>query len=177
MRSHLKKIGIFLTYWIFFINFFFFIFMAFFDSTLIFDSIILISTTITFFFLAIGKIKQLLTKEDFVNLIILSIALCLCFQSLILNIDRSRSFYALSWVSQGKVLVKSDGGFDLRGVMSSESTNLEAINQRLVEQESRGLIEISNDEVRLTKVGIVLFVFAEKIADIYDLQGWNQNRK
>ena len=109
-------------------------------------------------------------------MIIFSVALCLCFQSIILNVDRSRSFYVLSWINEGKVLVKTDGDYYLSGVVSSEGASLDSIKQRLVEQNDRGLIEIKGNKVILTKLGTLFFISAEKLANLYNLQGWKLNR-
>ena len=176
MKSQLNKYKYFFVYWIFSVNLILYTSNLFFDSTLIFDMILGISALITFVFLIFCRINKLLVKEESLTLIIFSLALCLCFQSIILNVDRSRSFYVLSWINQGKVLVKNDGDYYLSGVVSSERESLDAIKQRLVEQRDRGLIEIKGDRVVLTKLGTFFYISAEKLAYLYDLKGWKLNR-
>ena len=111
------------------------------------------------------------------HLLILVIAALLIFQfteTTILNIDRSRSYYVLSWVD--KDLVKMSGAsYDLSKIHSSEKLDLVGIQQRLSEQLSRGLIEISNSDVKVTASGSFIVKLSNLLADIFKLDGWRKN--
>jgi hypothetical protein len=93
----------------------------------------------------------------------------------LVNIDRSRSFYVLSWVDRGLVS-NVDGKFDLSRVMSDEKWNLKGIESRFFEQISRGLITSQGPRYRLTKMGFVYLKFAEISADIFKLKNWESNK-
>ncbi len=96
-------------------------------------------------------------------------------QNIYLNIDRSRSFYVLSWISKGEI-ISTTKGLDLQNVKSTEAENKSAILQRIVEQKSRGLIKKEKNTYKLTEKGNLILNFSELIGKIYDLRGWKMNR-
>lgn len=93
----------------------------------------------------------------------------------VLNIDRSRSFYVLSWVGDGSVRV-DDGRLNLDDVASPEKLNVAGIQERIDEQLNRGLIELKAKTYLLTPKGKLLLTASNKIATFYDLTGWFKNR-
>jgi hypothetical protein len=94
----------------------------------------------------------------------------------LVNIDRSRSFYLLAWVGDSKV-IENDSGLDLSMVLSSEIRNIDAINVRLNEQISRGLVSQSGSEYRLTNLGKVYLLMSNVVADWFKLENWKVNSK
>jgi hypothetical protein len=100
-------------------------------------------------------------------------------QYTVLAIDRSRSFYVLSWVDQGwfnysqnslRLTSKSNPqGIDL------DKNNLEPIEQRIEEQISRKLIKIDGNEIHLTFFGKTTLIISEKTALIFNLKNWQAN--
>jgi len=94
----------------------------------------------------------------------------------LVNIDRSRSFYLLAWTDQGKVR-ESSLQLDLGMVMSKENQNIEAIEKRLYEQVSRGLISINDNVYYLTDSGKVYLFISSNLANWFDLQNWKLNSK
>jgi hypothetical protein len=148
-----------------------------FPSTLIFDQIFLIS------FLNIALYLTLVhksTKIDFDKTVaIISLGLFLMFvnQTFILNVDRSRSTFVLSWVERGYVSSNSTGGFLLEGILSKENSNELGTIQRLRENIDRGLISVQGEKVQLTLAGSLLLQICEGTANLFDLQGWKTNSK
>ena len=97
-------------------------------------------------------------------------------QDTVLNIDRSRSFYLLGWVSQDSVRYK-DGELDLSAVKSTEKFSIPEISVRLNEQISRGLVFIDSNKVTLTSSGKFMLRLANGLGKIFVLDKWKANLK
>jgi predicted transcriptional regulator len=93
----------------------------------------------------------------------------------VMNIDRSRSFYVLSWVGNGDIQI-SNGQLNLSKVISDEKLNISAIKERIGEQVDRGLIERRRTTYILTQKGKVTLSIANRLASFYHLEGWFNNR-
>jgi hypothetical protein len=93
----------------------------------------------------------------------------------VMNVDRSRSFYVLSWVENNKIETTTNGELILN-VESPEKFNIVSIKERLNEQSSRGLIEFRDNSYFLTWRGRLTFNMAETLAAFYKLDGWLKNR-
>lgn len=96
-------------------------------------------------------------------------------QFLLLNIDRSRSFYVISWIAQGKIDV-FDHSISLDRVKSNEKLNYRAIEDRIGENSTRGLLHLKNGELKLTNLGEVVLRISNFLAPQFKLSGWFQNR-
>ena len=96
-------------------------------------------------------------------------------QFVLINVDRSRSFYVLSWVVNHEIEISPDG-YKLNPITSREKVNQIAITQRIDEQLERGLIKATNSKLELTRKGKLLYKFADQLANIYHLQGWFENK-
>ena len=94
----------------------------------------------------------------------------------LVNIDRSRSFYLLAWVGDSKVF-QYDSRLDLSMVLSSESSNIDAIKVRLNEQISRGLVSQGGSEYSLTNLGKTYLLISDILADWFELENWEINSK
>jgi hypothetical protein len=105
-----------------------------------------------------------------ISLIIFSMA-----QATILNIDRSRSFYLLAWVQEGKVALVEDG-VNLSQVISGEANSTTSIHDRVIEQSQRGLIALEGEDYRLTKKGKVVLWISELVGKVFKLEYWAANR-
>jgi hypothetical protein len=92
----------------------------------------------------------------------------------LLNIDRSRSFYLLSWIDKNQ-LICSDGGFDFRNVPSLEKLNQEAIRQRVLEQRDRKLINYDYNSCDLTNLGKFHLFLSYNLSSVFYLDGWKRN--
>ena len=150
---------------------------TFLPTTLIFDQIFLISCfNIALFLVLIFRSKEV----DFDKIVaIISLGLFLMFlnQTFILNIDRSRSTYVLSWIDKGYVSRNGSGDFITRGILSKENSNELATIQRVRENIDRGLVSVHEERVHLTMAGNFLLYICEGTADLFDLQGWKTNSK
>ena len=95
------------------------------------------------------------------------------FINIILDVDRSRSFYVLSWVRYGEVQI-TENTINLVHVKSSEKLNVAAIEQRISEQIDRGLID-KKQHLHLSIQGKLLVKFSDLLAKLYRLNGWSSN--
>jgi hypothetical protein len=95
-------------------------------------------------------------------------------QTQFINVDRSRSFYVLSWVDQG--LVQTENGkllFDKN--CSLEMTNLNGISLRIDEQLARGFLVQKENRFHLTILGKTQLRISEQLAKLLNLGNWDQN--
>jgi|LakMenE18May11ns_1017448.scaffolds.fasta_scaffold9338412_1 hypothetical protein len=146
-------------------------------STLIFDQIFLISFLNTSLFLIFLRKKVKIDFDKVVAIVALGLFLMFLNQTFILNIDRSRSTYVLSWVDQGLVSKSESGSFITSGILSKENSNELGTIQRLRENVDRGLISVKGEKVQLTLAGSLLLQICEGTANLFDLQGWKTNSK
>ena len=88
---------------------------------------------------------------------------------LVLNIDRSRSFYLLKWVA-----VEPDGVSleQLQRIHDLTPSDTEAISQRLTEQRQSHTIHESNGVFRVTFVGHIIFKVSNYFARFLNLHGF-----
>ncbi len=93
----------------------------------------------------------------------------------LVNIDRSRSFYVLSWIQESAVY-RVDSNLDLNKVASKERLNLDAIQLRVDEQVSRGLVFLDGNKYQLTGLGKMYLSAANTAAKIYKLENWVKNQ-
>ena len=121
-----------------------------------------------------NKSKSELNKCFFLMLISLLIMFIIGPNTL-LNIDRSRSFYVLSWVNSHSIKIGSNDELIIN-VKSPEKSNSIAIRERLQEQTERGLIHSNGNKYELTWKGKMAYQIAEVLAKFFALQGWMNNR-
>jgi hypothetical protein len=95
-------------------------------------------------------------------------------QFTLLNIDRSRSFFLIAWVDQGKVGVTNEG-YSFLKVSSPEKLNHNGMVQRVDEQLSRGILKKENGELALTGKGRLVLETSQFLAREYKLIGWLLN--
>jgi hypothetical protein len=153
-----------------------------FGNSLIFEQItcVTVLSTLAIFFWDIGNGGKswrlglhspgLMYKYLCIALIVFTVA-----QASILNIDRSRSFYVLAWVQEGKVLVTGNQ-IDLSKVVSAEASSMTSIQTRLIEQSQRGLVTIKEGKYSLTKKGSLVLRISDLIAGVFKLELWAKNR-
>ena len=92
----------------------------------------------------------------------------------IANVDRSRSLYMFAWI---KCSPQNTSYEEIQKAIEKKlgSEARSAFNMRVVEQQTRGFISISNETVELTSRGEVIFRSAKYLAEIYELDGWYRN--
>ncbi len=92
----------------------------------------------------------------------------------IANVDRSRSLYMFAWI---KCTPQNISYENIQNAIKKKfgSEAVEAFNMRMVEQQKRGFVSITNNTVELTARGEVIFKSAKYLAKIYELEGWYRN--
>lgn len=100
-------------------------------------------------------------------------------QYTILAIDRSRSFYVLSWIDSGIFVMKKDQLVLVRDNLPNsidlDRANLAPINQRIEEQISRKLVTIEGSNLVLTASGEIMLTISTISARIFHLTSWKSN--
>lgn len=95
-------------------------------------------------------------------------------QFTLLNIDRSRSFFLIAWVDQGKIEM-TNSGYSFAKVSSPERLNHNGMVQRVDEQISRGILKKHTDRLELTTKGRIVLETSKFLAREYKLTGWISN--
>jgi hypothetical protein len=155
--------------------FIFFVIRLIWNTSLIFEQIVISSIIATLVSLTASKYFNRLTFVNLLIVVLLSTTSAQFLANVLLNIDRSRSFYVLSWVRYGKITLK-DGDLDYSSVKSPEKNSYEAITQRVDEQTKRGLIRIS-DKCELTFRGKMTVHISDFLAKAFSLEGWKSNNQ
>lgn len=133
----------------------------------------LITLGFTFYLNSVGGQKNSIRLLSYVNIIGLMLSL-LVLPYTLLNIDRSRSFYVLSWVDKSKVYFEN--GQIVLEVRSTESTDIAGVDLRLKEQEQRGLIREENGVYKVTNIGKLTLRIANLLAKLFNLSNWEANK-
>jgi hypothetical protein len=143
---------------------------------ILFGSILaaLFTLSFTFYLKKRGALKDSIQTLCYVNILALMFSVLVLPYSL-LNIDRSRSFYVLSWVNQGRVSIEN--GQIILNVESTESVDRSGVYLRVVEQQQRGLISRSNQTYEITSMGKLALVIANMLAQTFSLENWETNKK
>jgi hypothetical protein len=132
----------------------------------------LLETILTTCFIYYLTARLYKTKKS--KTIILTLIFYLVYSFLLVNIDRSRSFYVLSWVKIYKI--SSNYPYDLSQIKSSEAINKFAITQRLTEQKNRKLIYDDGKYLKLTKSGNLILNLSNLLARVFKLENWFINK-
>ena len=117
----------------------------------------------------IGSVRMI-AYLAFIGLLIATIV----FPYSLVNIDRSRSFFVLSWVDLGKISDKS--GEITLSVISHESVDKAGVLQRLNEQQQRGLVSKKDNSFELTDYGKFMLQIANFLAKLFNLENWEANK-
>jgi hypothetical protein len=129
-------------------------------------------TTGVIYLLLIG----LKIKIEIVYAIILGLLVAYLSTSLMLiNVDRSRSFYVLSWINEYDLHAVADER-TYQMVRSSEILAVIPINQRITEQVRRGFVTSQQGKLVLTFKGRSALGMAELLANGFQLKGWYKNK-
>jgi hypothetical protein len=138
------------------------------NTILLFTLIVSIATYLVF----VG----LRFKVDLFYAITLGVLVAYLSTSLMLiNVDRSRSFYVLSWINEYDFpAVEAQRTYHL--VRSSEILAVIPINQRIAEQEQRGFVTSQGGKLELTLKGKAALITADLLAASFRLQGWYKNK-
>ena len=133
----------------------------------------LITLVSTLYLKKVGFFNDSIRLLCYVNLLALMLSILVLPYSL-LNVDRSRSFYVLSWVDQGEVSIEN--GQIVVNVESTEATDTSGVELRLKEQQQRGLIQEANGRYKVTNMGKFILKIANLLAKIFNLKNWEANK-
>jgi hypothetical protein len=118
-----------------------------------------------------------LKKINYENVILLFLVSLFFFtshQMVLLNVDRSRSYFVIGWVHEGNIKVEGNL-YNYDNVYSPEKKNIEAADFRLAEQIDRGYVIQKNQVLELSTSGKFLYQIAELLSGIYYLNTWKIN--
>ena len=119
-------------------------------------------------------LRRKLCYENVLLMIVISLVFFISHQMVLLNIDRSRSYYVIGWVHAGNVEVLNDL-YTYDKVVSLEKKNEEASNMRINEQINRGVMVKVGGNLKLTLSGKAMFQTAEILSKIFTLENWKEN--
>ena len=139
-----------------------------------------INTTFLFTLIIAGSFYLVLLgfriRVDLLYAIILGLVLAYLSTSLmLLNVDRSRSFYVLSWINEYEFPTLEDQR-TYRMVRSNEILAVIPINERITEQVHRGFVTSQGGKLVLTFKGRSALSIAELLARNFQLEGWYKNK-
>ena len=158
---------------------------AYVPSNLLFDQFLIISGLILLLSFSSNYLRNQnleLTARMYKALAISVISSLLYFSTVqytILAIDRSRSFYVLSWIESG-IFAKNDNQLvlvrnNLPNSIDLDRANLTPINQRIEEQISRKLVTVKGSKLFLTSSGEIMLNISIISARIFNLSSWKSN--
>lgn len=153
-----------------------FVMRKFSNTTLLFDQIVL-STLLS---IVIFFVSDFLSHRRFVisrlkSLLVIGLLIGNFYSYTLMNIDRSRSFYVLNWIDKDKLYFERNNL--VSKVASQEANEIDAIEQRVFEHQSRGLLNIENSgKITLTLMGKLTLKISNFFANVFSLQGWFLNR-
>jgi hypothetical protein len=122
----------------------------------------------------IGLLKREYFKLHIKDVIISLLVFYIFFATVLVNVDRSRSVFVLSWVSNNLVKIEPPG-YDLSLIKSYASKDYDGIEMRLNEHMKRNLIQTNDSQVSLTNNGSILLGIIELSAKFFNLQGFYNN--
>jgi hypothetical protein len=121
------------------------------------------------------KIMKNVNYQNTLIVLLVSLTFYTSHQMVLLNIDRSRSYFVIGWVHDGNVKVNGNS-YNYDNVISLEKQNPKAADMRLSEQINRGYITQRGNTLALTPSGKILFQIAEFLSQIYTLDNWKLNK-
>lgn len=139
----------------------------------IFNNILITSIVVTIFCLVLNNLLK--NIFDVSQILLIALVFFTITTSTLVNVDRSRSIYVLSWISEGRVELNNNF-IGLDQVRSKEKMNIDGVKQRINEQIERGLVTQSGNKLELNKSGLVIVLISKFVAKVFNLNGWEKNR-
>ena len=140
----------------------------------VFDAVLLTAIILLTIIGLIGLLKREYLKLNVKDVIISLLVLYIFFATVLVNVDRSRSVFVLSWVGNNLVKIEPPG-YDLSLIKSYASEDYDGIEMRLNEHMKRNLIQTNDSQVSLTNYGSILLGIIEFSAKFFNLQGFYKN--
>ena len=141
------------------------------DSTFLFIQILTVTAGLGFViylisFMLENRVSAILRSRE-LAIIVLSFTLLSFFT---LNIDRSRSFFLLKWVSES-----SDQRTTLQEIGISQNfsiKDMQDFKQRIQEQKESGTLKEENGQIKVTTLGSAIVAVSKFIAKVLSLNGF-----
>lgn len=138
-------------------------------NTFIFIQIIICTLILllTLYSLRLTKFKSKFLKGN--ELLVISISFIIV-TFLLLNIDRSRSFFLLKWVES-----VGNNGISLTELQKQKilsDTDITAIKQRIQEQDQSGFLFMHNERIYISREGKFLVFIFRNVASFENLKGY-----
>jgi len=169
----IHSIKLFLYFLIFLFSHFFLVFvLSHLNISGLLFTIINLSFAIIFICLSLLYAFRKIGQFIFLLLIIFSLISYNMISFSLLNTDRSRSFFVLSWVENSDISLINQN-LIVNNPVSLELQNPESVIQRIKEQRKNGLIQSSSLE--LTNSGKYFLASIEFMARVFSLKGWYEN--
>ena len=145
------------------------------QTIILFESILIsilltVLLAISFYFI---QQKRGIIKFDYETLLSLFVSVLLFYSisfSTIMNTDRSKSLYVLSWVHDLGPITEKNLAQKIRIKYGEYDSSY--IQQRITEHKSRGVFVERNGFIQTSTLGNVYWYVANKIAGIFKLSGW-----
>ena len=142
---------------------------------ILFESIllsILLTVVLVFSYFAL-EYKRDISQFNYEKFLSVFVSLLLFYSmsfSTVLNTDRSKSLYVLSWVHDLGPITEKNLSQKIR--MKYGEYDSSYIQQRIIEHKSRGVFVERNGAIQTSSLGNVYWYVANKIAGIFKLSGW-----
>lgn len=156
-------------------NFLFFVVRQLSHTSLIFDQTLVIAVGVSAFLLIFQKSISK-SKQEILIYILVVFCIASTQQFVFLNIDRSRSYFLLSWISNGEISYNQTNQI-VSIVKSPEAEATAGILMRVEEQSARGLIVRKNNKLALTHFGEVVLQTSNLLSHLFHLTGWSKNAR
>lgn len=123
-------------------------------------------------FIALKYIRVPMTYEIFVSVVFASMLMFISSYGTIMNIDRSKSSYLLSWIHDNPEISR----MELRAKLEAKSLiyDEEYLEKRILEHIERGVFTEKNGELSTSYFGNFLYGFADLAAGLFRLDGWQR---
>ena len=140
-------------------------------STFIFIQIIVCSIILlsVLYLLRLSNSKFKFFNEN--ELLVISISFIVV-TFLLLNIDRSRSFFLLKWVDSS-----GSNGITVQEIQKQKNlseSDLVAVEQRIQEQDQSGFLIVRNERIYISQEGKVLVFIFRNLARVENLTGYSK---
>jgi hypothetical protein len=149
-----------------------FLLRAYSNSTLLFEQIWL--SSLISFFLTISMYFRNISRSTFREILLISMIVGSLVTHTLVNVDRSRSFYVLSWIDKQDISYKNSA-LQINSYVSEELRNSSGVTLRIREAEKRNLIQVDNrGDFQLTFLGSTLLKISESLSYIFQLSLWKK---
>lgn len=142
------------------------------QSSLLFDQINICTLSASLLIFIIHRKHK--APEQIFRWISIFLVCSLTISTILLNVDRSRSFFVLAWVDRYHLKVLNES-FQSQ-IKSNEAVAKDEIQLRIDEQIARKLVTEKNGRYFLTKPGQLLLFLGDNLSTVYQLNHYKKNR-